>query len=297
MTVGRVSVQDYGKLIQLPVQKKLLSLLQGHHGGTGAGASHEFLDMAEYRPGDAIADIDWKSTARFRTPIVKRFEQTAVLNVVLAVDTGSGMGALAAGGAASDEYKEDVSAEVVLALAWLTAQRGDHLGLVAGNKESMTTLPARSGFSHAQTLERLATSGSPSGPPGDFTAVLRRLNATRRGKALVVAITDETQADAIEPGVLKQVATKHELLVVLVKDANPADLQGRAMEDVAAGPLPYFAGAEKVSEEWQLSRETRSRRVAAKLKKLGVKSVRIGSRAEVPRGLVELFGGPHAPAS
>lgn len=294
--MGRVSVQEYGKLVELPVQKKLLSLLQGRHGGTGAGSSHEFLDMAEYRPGDAIADIDWKSTARFQTPIVKRFERSAVLNVVLAVDTGANMSALTAG-EPSEESKEDVSAEIVLALAWLTAYRGDHLGLVAGNKEQMATLPARSGSAHAQTLERIATSGTPTGAPGDFTSVMRRVDAVRRGRSMVVAITDEAQVDALDPVYLKRVATKHELMFLLVEDTEPAAVARKDLIDVAAGPLPQFARSAEVAEQWRLSRRLRATRVTSKLKSNGVAFVRVQSRAGVPRALVELFGGPRATAS
>lgn len=294
--MGRVSVQEYGKLVELPVQKKLLSLLQGRHGGTGAGSSHEFLDMAEYRPGDAIADIDWKSTARFRTPIIKRFERSAVLNVILAVDTGANMSALAAD-QNGDQSKEDVSAEVVLALAWLTSYRGDHLGLVAGNRGEMATLPARSGSAHAQTLERIATSGTPTGAPGDFTSVMRRLDAVRRGRSMVVAITDEAQVDALDPLYLKRVAAKHELMFVLVENAEPAAVMGKVLIDVGVGPIPQFAQSQKIADQWRQSRQLRAARVASKLKRNGVRLVSVGTRAGVPRALVELFGGPRASAS
>ena len=105
MKQSSVQVQEYAKFIDLPVQRKLLSLLEGRHGGSGAGSSHEFLDMAEYKVGDDVSDIDWKASARLSQPVVKRFEATAVLNVVLAVDTGSNMAALASGRiSGSDTY-------------------------------------------------------------------------------------------------------------------------------------------------------------------------------------------------
>lgn len=289
-------VQDYAKLIELPVQRKLLSQLQGRHGGTGAGSSHEFLDMAEYKVGDDISDIDWKSTARMRQPIVKRFEQTAVLNVVLGVDTGANMGALAPGTGKPGtllESKEDVAAELVGALAWLTAYRGDHLGLVAGNADGLTTLPARSGAIHAQTLASIATSAEPTGAPSNFSAVMRRIDATRRGKALVIGITDTAGLDATSDVYLKRVAARHKLLMVLVQDADPTQIQGsEAMRDVAAGPVPDFVRRDKTIEsQWQTARQVKQYRAVEKLKRYGIDWVAISSKEEVPTALLSLIGG------
>lgn len=283
-------VQDYGKLIELPVQRKLLSLLQGRHGGTGSGSSHEFLDMAEYKVGDDISDIDWKSTARMRQPIVKRFEQTAVLNVVLGVDTGSNMGALAPGG---NEAKEDVAAEIITALAWLTAYRGDHLALVAGNSAELTTLPARSGAIHAQTLVSVATSAEPTGAPGDFSAVMRRIDSTRRGRALVIGISDTGQLDAMNEVYLKRVATRHKLMMIIVQDADPTRVEGPdAMQDVVAGPVPDFVRSDDtIGYQWNTSRQIKQHRVVEKLRRYGIDWVSVASAEEVPNALLSLFGG------
>ncbi len=283
-------IQDYGKLIELPVQRKLLSLLQGRHGGSGAGSSHEFLDMAEYKVGDDISDIDWKSTARMRQPIVKRFEQTAVLNVVLGVDTGSNMGAIAP---AEGEAKEDVAAEIITALAWLTAYRGDHLGLVAGNASDLTTLPARSGAIHAQTLVSVATSAEPTGAPGDFSAVMRRIDSTRRGKALVIGITDTGQLDAMNEVYLKRVAARHKLMMMIIQDADPTRVSSTdAMRDVTSGPVPDFVKFDDtIGYQWNTSRQIRQHRVVEKLRRYGIDWVSVASTDEVPEALLSLFGG------
>lgn len=291
-------VQDYGKLIELPVQRKLLTLLQGRHGGSGAGSSHEFLDMAEYKVGDAISDIDWKSTARMRQPIVKRFEQTAVLNVVLAVDTGSNMGALAPGSRSEfskqvAEAKEDVAAEIISALAWLTAYRGDHLGLVAGNAQELTSLPARSGAVHAQTLVSIATSAEPTGAPGDFSAVMRRVDSTRRGRSLVIGLTDVGQLDVMDDVYLKRIAARHTLMMIIVQDADPTTITtGEAMRDVSSGPIPDFVRSQPTLEaQWKVSRQIKQHRVVEKLRRYGVKWVQVPSREDVPNALLLLFGG------
>lgn len=275
--------------------------------------------MAEYKVGDDIGDIDWKSTAKIRHPIVKRFERTAVLNVILAVDTGSNMGALAPGPAApqpafatadgvpgqgrlsrtgpsgspSPQSKAAIVGELVGALGWLTAYRGDHLGLVAGNASGLSTLPARSGAVHAQTVLTIATAGKPTGAAGDFTAVLRRVDATRRGRALVIGVTDAGQIDHMDPTYLKRVAMRHKLVMVLVQDADPMLVpEGFGLRDVTAGPLPDFAQSDAdVLYQWANSKQARQHRVTEKLRHYGIDWVAVSSVEEVPAALVALFEG------
>lgn len=290
-------VQDYGKLISLPVQRRLLSLLQGQHGGVGAGSSHEFLDMAEYKVGDDIGDIDWKSTARMGQPIIKRFEQTAVLNVMVAVDTGANMSAIAPGSALdadpSQERKSDIAGELVSALAWLTAYRGDHLGLVAGNSKDIVAMPARSGVAHAQTLLRVATGSKPTGAGPDMEAVLRRVGAVRRGRSLITVITDPAQMDLVSKQQLRRLTTKHEVAVFLTEDADLGrDLQKNPVEDVGLGLLPDFAvSGGEIDYQFKASRAMMRHRVAEKLRGFGINWAAVTSLEMVPAALISVFGG------
>ncbi len=303
-------VQEYAKLIELPLQRKLMSLLEGQHGGVGAGSSHEFLDMAEYKVGDDVSDIDWKSTARMGQPIVKRFESTAVLNVVLAIDTGSNMSGLASGttiAVPNDfEFKEDVAAELVTALAWLTATRGDRIALVAGDARSMETMPARSGLAHTQTLVHVATKSEPEGAPGDFNAVMRRVNAVRRNRALIVGITDIAQLDRVDPKYLKRLGMRHRLVFFVVEDFDPTILYGKVpgvtptrssnknseLMDVFSGPLPEFATEDPaIAAQWHVAQNLRRTRVKQKLARFSMGMVEVGSPDDVPSALMKAFGG------
>lgn len=332
MKQSSVQVQEYAKFIDLPVQRKLLSLLEGRHGGSGAGSSHEFLDMAEYKVGDDVSDIDWKASARLSQPVVKRFEATAVLNVVLAVDTGSNMAALASGRiSGSDTYpytppvdprtglwvedaapdfeepepKEDVSATLVTALAWLTAYRGDLLGLVAGDSEGLATMPARSGLSHAQTMQRVATRATPAGAAGDFNAVLRRVDAVRRHRALVIAISDLEGAESVDAYYLKRLCYRHDVFFFIVEDLDPTRFshpEDLPLVDVQSGPLPDFASGngagEAIAAQWRMAQRLQRQRVEEKLRRHGIRWAYVGSSQGVTSALLTAFGGePRGAAS
>ena len=51
------------------------------------GESIEYIGNREYRPGDAIRDIDWRATARLSRPIVREYREEFFLRSALVLDT------------------------------------------------------------------------------------------------------------------------------------------------------------------------------------------------------------------
>ena len=119
MPVRSREIHALSSRIQLPVMRKLLSIMDGHHSALRHGRGWEFMDLAPYQPGDDVREIDWAATARTGSPIIKRHEATANLQVMLVVDTGREMGALAPSG----ETKEEVALAACEVIAWLSAAR------------------------------------------------------------------------------------------------------------------------------------------------------------------------------
>lgn len=294
-----VSLQTYAAAVPYPVQKKLLSILDGYHQGSRAGRSLEFLDMEEYKPGDAITDIDWKATARIKQAVVKRFESTAVLNVVLAADTGSNMAALAPGDNQTDITKAKLSAELLRVIAWLVAKHGDHLGLVAGNKAGTRMLPARVGMGHAETLLRAATTTDPQAAPPDLPALLRRLRSTVRKRSLILLVTDANQITEQVAVSLRRLAHRNLVGLFLIEDYDPtAAPVGRPLADVKAGRIPNFVTAEpQISAQWADYRRATRARVNRLLSPLPVSYGYVADQTQILPALINVLGGLERGAS
>ena len=160
MPVRSREIHALSSRIQLPVLRKLLSIMDGHHSALRHGRGWEFMDLAPYQPGDDVREIDWAATARTGSPIIKRHEATANLQVMLVVDTGREMGALAPSG----ETKEEVALAACEAIAWLSTARGDQIGLVAGDDKRVRFMPARSGNAHARRCCAASKRTSPCAP-------------------------------------------------------------------------------------------------------------------------------------
>ncbi|WP_075891071.1 DUF58 domain-containing protein [Actinomyces provencensis] len=271
--------------VELPVMRRLLSQMEGRHGSMRAGRGMEFLDMADYKPGDDVKDIDWLVSARAGRPVVKRFEATANVQVILVVDIGRSMGALAPSG----ETKEEVALAACETIAWLSTVRGDQVGMVAGDSRRLRQVPARSGNSHAELiLRKIAEDIDLASPSSDVARLLDRVLTSTRRRSLVVLVTDGTNPAPAHEDVVKRLRVRHEMIVMSVSDADPTSLpRGTDVIDVDAGPLPDFVTADaELAAQAREAIAQRKGQVSQMLWRRGVTQVGVDAVADVPRALV-----------
>ncbi|WP_312350216.1 DUF58 domain-containing protein [Actinomyces sp.] len=271
--------------VELPVMRRLLSQMEGRHGSMRAGRGMEFLDMADYKPGYDVKDIDWLVSARAGRPVVKRFEATANVQVILVVDIGRSMGALAPSG----ETKEEVALAACETIAWLSTVRGDQVGMVAGDSRRLRQVPARSGNSHAELiLRKIAEDIDLASPSSDVARLLDRVLTSTRRRSLVVLVTDGTNPAPAHEDVVKRLRVRHEMIVMSVSDADPTSLpRGTDVIDVDAGPLPDFVTADaELAAQAREAIAQRKGQVSQMLWRRGVTQVGVDAVADVPRALV-----------
>ncbi len=285
----KMGLYSYPLLVQLPQQRKLLSLLGGTHQGLRSGSSQEFYDMAEYRPGDDVTAIDWKVSARHNQPIIKRFEATSLLTVHLLVDTGANMAATAAAG--PPVAKEDIAAEYARAIASLCAARGDLLGLIVGNRSGTRTVPARSGTSHIQTVLRVAAEAHTSGPPPDVSQLLRRALTKRRGRSLMVLITDYSQIGPELISSMRRLQSAHHLVVLFADDYDPTVAEMDAqLRDVHRGAIPEYVKTEvQIGEQWRATINHQRQVAVGVLEYVRIPWASAGAPADVLNALLKVF--------
>ncbi|SPT55439.1 DUF58 domain-containing protein [Schaalia odontolytica] len=287
MPVRSREIHSLSSRIQLPILRKLLSIMDGQHSALRQGRGWEFLDLAPYQAGDDVRSIDWPATVRTGSPIIKRREATANLQVMLVVDTGREMGALAPSG----ETKEEVALAACEAIAWLSVARGDQIGLVAGDSERVRFLPARSGNAHAETvLRRIEEDITLSSPHSDVPKLLARARTVIQRRSLIVIVTDATQPEPtrVADDLIKSLSVRHRVIQVSVADMNPADIdQDKTVIDVNEGPLPDFLRRdEQLAHDASMVVEQRRAAVAKMLDMRGVIQVSVSSSEGVPRALL-----------
>jgi uncharacterized protein (DUF58 family) len=145
------------------------------------GDSEEFLALRDYRPGDPLHRVHWKSFARTGKPVVKEYQDEFFERHALVLDTGSG----GEEGAGEDAAFEDA---VALAASFVyTIDTQDcllDLLFVGGEVRAYTA--GRGQMRAEHMLEVLAGVG-PSAP-GDFSGLARLVLGRRATLSSVIAI-------------------------------------------------------------------------------------------------------------
>ena len=284
--------------LSLPMTRRVAGLMEGRHRSVLHGRGQDFDDLSRYEPGDDLGDIDWRSSARAGVPLVKRYVHETTITVVLAVDTGRTMAALARGG----ERKADVALELVRLVAMLAHDGSDRLALVAADADRLLTFPARHGRLHAEALlRRLAdqlSAGSSGLPATDLTGLVSQVERRHAQRCLVVLVTDEAHPDAdLAEGegpdavALRRLRTRHDVLVASVLDADPRT--GPDVDDgwTAPGALLRAPAASRAIAQAQAVRAARRRKV---LQRLGVTGLTVGATGEVLAQLARALGAGRA---
>ena len=275
--------------IDLPTVRRATGLLDGRHRSVFSGHGQDFDDQVEYRPGDDVTDIDWKSSARAGIPIIRRFVRESNLAMVLAVDTGRNMAAAAPSG----EPKAAVALLVADVVAYLARTRGDSVALVAGDAGRLTQVPGRHGTAHLEMLLRLLERDlTLTAPASDLGRVLDRVLTWFTRRSLVVVITDEARPEPAHEEALRRLRTRHEVIVVAVADLPATAAGAGAVLDVDGGePLPAFLRVDpRLHEEAVATAARRRAAVAAVLRRRGIEHVSVNGTDEVVDRLVELLG-------
>ena len=128
--------RDFSFLPQQPVT----SVLAGRYASRLRGRGLNFEELRRYLPGDDIRTMDWKVTARTRTPHVRVYTEEKDRAVLLVVDQRINMFF-----GTRDKLKSVTAAELAALGAWRAVDVGDRIGAVVFNDvEVIEVQPQRS---------------------------------------------------------------------------------------------------------------------------------------------------------
>jgi uncharacterized protein (DUF58 family) len=197
--------------------RKARGMLDGEYGSVFRGRSLDFDDLRAYVPGDEVRDIDWKATARHGSPLIKRYVAVRRQTVLLIADTGRNMAAEARDG----ETKKDIAVMALGVVGYLAHRHGDVVGLVCGDANGSSAIPAKAGESHLERLLREVDSatGMDSGP-SRIDGQLEHVARTVKGRYLLFVVADERAADAGTEQLLRRLRAQHEILWLTIRDAD-----------------------------------------------------------------------------
>ena len=222
----KASARGFSFLPRQPVQ----SLLAGRHASRLRGRGLAFEEVRHYNQGDDVRTIDWKATARLRSPHVRVYSEERERPVLLVVDQRCTMFF-----GSRRTMKSVAAAELCALAAWKTLSSGDRVGGIVFNDHQIINLkPQRSQTAvlrllHEVTLMNQMLAAAPDTRPANVSLNQALQAAARRAvhDFLVVVISDLHGANQQTQQIATQLAAHNDVLIVAVYDPLGAALQGK----------------------------------------------------------------------
>ncbi len=195
------------------------------------GSGTDFKQLADYRPGDAIRDVDWKATQRHGRPIVREYQDERDQRVVFLLDCGRRMRA-DEGSASRRTGHFDAALDALMLLAYVALKDGDEVGAMTfgGGPSQARSVAPRKGVTSLGTLIAALHDVEPQSTQPDFQVAATDLLKAMPKRSLVVVLTNFREEDGPEFGLaLKLLRTRHLVLV--------ASLRESALREIAEQPL------------------------------------------------------------
>ena len=201
--------------IALPGKRKFQP--RGVSLAASVGDSEEFLALRDYRPGDPLQRVHWKSFARTGKPVVKEYQDEFFERHALVLDTGSSRGEDAAfedavAIAASFVYTVDTH-ECLLDLLFVGAELPD--------QPPVRAYTAGRGQLHSEHMLEVLAAVAPSEPAG-FDALARAVagrGASLSSVILILLSWDEARRSFL--GELRATGAEVRAVLVCPKNAAP----------------------------------------------------------------------------
>jgi len=128
------------RAMELSIARQIRGLVAGDFRARDLGGGMELAQVRPYQPGDDVRRIDWNVTARMDAPHVRVDVPERALTTWLLLDRSPSMQF-----GTADRRKADVAEGVSIAMAHLSAQRGNRLGVVTFGGPVDRRTPPRTG--------------------------------------------------------------------------------------------------------------------------------------------------------
>lgn len=195
------------------------------------GLGLEFHQLREFREGDSLRQIDWKATARQRTPIAREYQDDRDQQIIFMLDCGRRMrsqdGELA---------HFDHALNACLLLSYIALRQGDAVGMSTFAGEQDRYLAPVKGTGQLNRLLNSVYDLRSTQRSADYSAAVRQLMVRQKRRALVVLVTNLRDEDDEELlGAVKQLGRQHRVLV--------ASLREEVLDDVRQTPVQTWQDA------------------------------------------------------
>jgi len=291
-----IRVQFKARDFSFKPQQPVTSILSGRYASRLRGRGLNFEELRRYHPGDDIRTMDWKVTARTRTPHVRVYTEEKDRAVLLLVDQRQNMFF-----GSRDRLKSVTAAELAALAAWRALGVGDRIGAIIFNDTEMTEIRARRSRQNVMQIlgevvrqnHVLTADSTVPANPGQLNNALEKARVLAPHDVLVVIITDGMGTDSETERFTAGLVEHNDVLMLLVHDPVRLDPTGPRLT-VSDGSLqmdldlsdPKVSGA--IADDYRNEQEE----MTHFLRRLSAPLLMISNQGDVVQQVRRLLGVP-----
>ncbi len=269
--------------ISIYSNKKTTNILDGTYKSVYKGKSMNFENLREYVINDDVKDIDWKSSSRCGTLLVKQFIAEKKHNIMFIMDTSKEMLA----DTDAHESKKEVALYTAGTLGYLAIKNNDYVGMAYTKDKKVEFKPFKYNL---YNLEEYLCDYDKwvSNREIDINELLDFVYKNIPKRMIIFIITDINGIDNIKSNILKKLNQRHDVLVVNINDNY---MSGENVFDVSKDEyIPEFLLRDKKLNE--IEKEVKKEVVEknlAKMKKNNISMTSISSISGINAKIIELL--------
>lgn len=208
------------RIAALYTKRKTSDLLDGDFSSMQHGRSLDFDDLREYRYGDDINYIDWKSSSRVGKPLVRRYFADRKHDVLFIGDTGKKM----TGDTPAGESKEHIALMTLGVAAYILGKQGVNYALSYCTDESSRISTFTSGAAHLEELIANYKNAIECGTPKQslYTTLLNSAAVFSRHMVMII-ITDAEGLAEMDASLIKRLIYYNDVYIFKIEDALLTD--------------------------------------------------------------------------
>ncbi|CDZ95895.1 DUF58 domain-containing protein [Pseudomonas saudiphocaensis] len=216
------------------------------------GLGLDFHQLRDYREGDTLRQIDWKATARKRSPIAREFQDERDQQILLMLDCGRRM--RSQDGTLSHF---DHALNASLLLGYVALRQGDALGLYSFATEQRRFIPPAKGREQLNTLLNGVYDLAETLQPADFSRAASDVLERQKRRALVIILSnlrDEDDQELLDA--VRRLSGRHRVLVASLREPIIDTLRQQPVNGFQdalnyCGTLDYLNARDRLHERLQ----------------------------------------------
>jgi len=270
-------------------RRRTAALRSGTSSSRWRGRGVDFRESRIYQAGDEIRHMDWRVTARSGKPHTKLFEEEREQGLLLALDLNPGMRF-----GTRVRFKSVQAARAAALLAWMAAAAGDRVGALGfggGIDGEVKPAGGRRGVLHVLRALRDWDAVADTALQSPLSRALVRVRRLLRPGMRLVLLSDGFSTDAEATMLLPQLAARHEITIVMLRDVLEvaAPPPGRYALHLGAARRILDFSDERVRGSWTERFSASRARLSEQARKLGLRVIELDAHADLRRALAPLL--------